>query len=445
MLHSSLTYILIAMATSNNNDVLLDNNCASSSFSSWDSLVEDLIANDGYAIVPLLNDDNDDQQQAIARGFQCGRLAFEAIAKQHQQQDEGVDEAMVRCIGPADDSAHATGYHRAASANSMSSRYNAHREGFVFSDGNLFSLQNNNNDDKNEINDDDEDDFEASMKAMQECLHRIANQAVEAIEQHLDLPTDGWFRDQFQHEGDYSQWHLKRYVEVEIGCDSSHEQQQQQLAENNSGSSSADSLSKEAAAAKASATMENETILLPSHTDPSLLSVVILDQPGIQPGAMGLEVLSTQKLSASSHHDENMNEQQQRAWTEIPYHGHDVAVIFIGSVLSHILGNSNYFPSGKHRVVQKQEQLCTTTTAGVGNNNNNNNNATQQKRERMAATFFLRPKGSAILQVPPSPRLEGVSLKKKNATFDDWNSRVSRNYMKQKQKQKQKNQTKEKN
>jgi hypothetical protein len=47
--------------------------------------------------------------------------------------------------------------------------------------------------------------------------------------------------------------------------------------------------------------------------------------------------------------------------------------------------------------------------------------------------LFVRPAGTALLQIPPSPKLEGISLKRQ-ITFDTWNARVARNYQKDKQK-----------
>ncbi|CAB9497587.1 expressed unknown protein [Seminavis robusta] len=208
------------------------------------------------------------------------------------------------------------------------------------------------------------------MKELQECLHDIANDALSAIEDSLDLPHN-WFQQTFHHHEDHSQWHLKRYV-----CEDS-------TSSSNNNNNINDDEKKQ----------QDETVILPQHTDPSLLSVVILDQPGTNPGAMGLQ------------HFRKIPDQEKREWTELPLHGHAVAAIFIGSVLSYITGGK--CPSVKHRVIQKE-----------------------LVQERMAATFFLRPKGTAVLQVPPARALAGVTLKKQQVTFDAWSSRVSKNYMK---------------
>ena len=360
------------------------------SLSTWESLAEDVAANGGYAIVPL----DEAQQQVVARGFDCGRRALTSIANASSSPSA---EQLVRCIGPTEDSAHATGYHGAAgSANSMS-RYNAHREGFIFSDGNMFSMQDNSSGDTSN------NEFEPSMTTLQDCLHSVANRALQAIERQLELSEERWFQEQFQYEEDHSQWHLKRYVydNVDIDNDCGHPLRSNNHHNNQNIKNDSHTGNQQNSPPSKETVEEQVRVLLPSHTDPSLLSVVILDQSGVQPGAMGLEVYQTLK---------GQNE-PKRVWTELPCHGHGVAIIFIGSVLSHILGGT-VCPSAKHRVVRQKEVEGS------------------QHQERMAATFFLRPKGSAILQVPPSPLLEGHSLKKKHVTFDTWSSRVSRNYMK---------------
>lgn len=312
-------------------------------FSTLDSVSDTLLKQGGYALLSLSNT----QQNVIAKGFRCGR---ESLEKMQSLANENKNVAsVVRCILDTDDSAHAVGYH---SSGGMS-RYNSHREGFVFSDGAMFSMESM-------------VDFEECMKDMQECLHTIANQVMKELGRKLDLPH-GWFEENFLHESKYSQWHLKRYVTESDDVSASGRKEKK----------------------------EDDIVLLPSHTDPSLISVVILDQPGQQAGAMGLQVF------------EQRPGQETREWTELGSSGHAVATVFVGSVMFHITGG--FYAAAKHRVVQVDGAT-----------------------DRMAATFFLRPRGSAILTVPPSPALQGVCLKKKEATFDSWSSRVSKNYMKQK-------------
>lgn len=395
------------------------------SITAWESLAEGIVANGGYAVVPL----DPARQQVLARGFECGRRAFDAIAKTNSSDPSKnpSTKQMVQCIGPTDDSAHATGYHPAASSNSMS-RYNAHREGFVFSDGNLFSVHSpgakNYNDDGGD--DHHEDEFRQSMETMQQCLHSIANQAMLAIEQYLGL-SDRWFHEHFRHEENHSQWHLKRYVVREPHANFNNIDNK--INNNNETKDHLVSLpvniNETAPVVTSTPPTEEERVLLPSHTDPSLLSVVVLDQAGVQPGAKGLEVFALD--AAVSGCD------KKRVWRELPCHGHGVAIIFVGSVLGAISGG-NLLPAAKHRVVQ----------TGIGAKDSIANSSTEvvveeegedSAQKRVAATFFLRPQGSAVLQVPPSPLLEEVSLKKnKQVSFDTWSSRVSRNYMKKSKK-----------
>lgn len=149
---------------------------------------------------------------------------------------------------------------------------------------------------------------------------------------------------------------------------------------------------------------QKESHWLPAHTDPSLISIVIHDRRDTQDGGYGLEYKDASASSASK-------------WIPVQKTGHAVAIVMVGSVLSQITGG--LFPACRHRVLQ-------------------------QPGERMAATLFLRPAPLARLQVPPSPLLQHVAWKHPfNMTFDQWSSRVARNY--QNGKSKKTNQNKEKN
>jgi len=243
-------------------------------------------------------------------------------------------------IPPEADSSHVTGYH---SAEGMS-RYNTYREGLVFSDGNFVG----------------NDEVQKAMRDMFDSLHAIAQQVLTALEQHWKLP-DGWFQNTLGPTENHSQWHMKRYVLPE---------------------QTSFSLDKS----------DGPAIWLPVHTDPSLISVVIHDIPGVCEGAMGLEYQT-----------------DCGDWKEVPQSGHGSATIFVGSVLSYITGGK--IKAAKHRVLYTRDE---------------------KNIARMAATLFVRPRGTAQLVVPPCPRFQDVTLKKQT-TFDTWNSRVSRNYMKKKQ------------
>lgn len=140
---------------------------------------------------------------------------------------------------------------------------------------------------------------------------------------------------------------------------------------------------------------QKESHWLPAHTDPSLISIVIHDRIDSQEGGYGLEY---KDASSSSK------------WEPVAKSGHAVAIVMVGSVLSQITGG--LFPACRHRI-------------------------SQQPGERMAATLFLRPAPRARLHVPPSPLLQHVSWKHPcNMTFDQWSSRVARNYQNGKHKKK---------
>jgi len=102
----------------------------------------------------------------------------------------------------------------------------------------------------------------------------------------------------------------------------------------------------------------------------------------------------------------------------ISHSGHDIAIIFVGSVLSY-LTKGQIFSAAKHRVA------------------NWTSNTSKDGKDRMAATLFVRPNGKSVMQTLPSPYLQSnESSKKKPPTFSVWNQRVAKNYMKKKQQQK---------
>mmetsp|Transcript_25766 Transcript_25766/g.38984 ORF Transcript_25766/g.38984 Transcript_25766/m.38984 type:complete len:308 (+) Transcript_25766:231-1154(+) len=194
--------------------------------------------------------------------------------------------------------------------------------------------------------------FRADMSAFFDSLHNdIALAVLAQMESEWSLPAN-WFQDLLGPTNRNSQWHIKQYVPTTNGDD----------------------------------------IWLPLHTDPSLISIVVHDAPGKRAGAIGL-----QYQSPSQSYD----------WVDVPFHGHRVATILVGSVLSYLTGGR--VPAARHRVV-----------------------VTANDNPRVVATLFVRPKGSAALLVPPSPLFEGVVLKKTQITFAQWSSRVARNYTKKK-------------
>ena len=257
-----------------------------------------------------------------------------AFLKAREAMDDVPFYAGCPIIPPGADSAHVTGYHTTEGM----SRYNSYREGMVFSDGNFCG----------------NDEFQFAMSSMFDSLHGIAQQVLTALERQWQLPND-WFQNTLGPTENYSQWHIKRYV----------------LPHTNNQSD------------------DTATMWLPVHTDPSLISIVVHDRPGMQEGAMGLEYQT-----------------ESGKWVQMPSSGHRSATVFVGSVLSFITGGR--IRAAKHRVVYSSDD-----------------------NDRMAATLFVRPRGTAQLQVPPSLQFQDVSLKRQ-IDFDAWSSRVSRNYMKKK-------------
>ena len=308
-------------------------NSLSSSQAAWDRVVKDLEHEGGMAVVSL-----------PPTSANIHAYAFET-AQRAMDDDKSHYDCPI--IPPNADSAHVTGYH---STEGMS-RYNMHREGLVFSDGNLAG----------------NNEFQHAMRAMFDSLHGIAQHVLTALEEEWQLP-ENWFQNTLGPTERYSQWHMKRYV--------------------------LPSTRPSTPTRKNGETDGNDVpaIWLPVHTDPSLISVVIHNVPGQCEGAMGLEYQTS-----------------DGEWRQVPQSGHASATIFVGSVLSNITGKQ--IQACKHRVVYIKNDYITQT--------------------RMAATLFVRPRMTARLVVPPSPKFENVTLKKQ-ITFEVWNSRVSKNYMKQK-------------
>ena len=221
-----------------------------------------------------------------------------------------------------------TGYHPAGGL----SRYNSHREGVVFSNGELLDLG---------ITEVEVANFREKAGGWFDAIADIAIAALNEAAVAAGLPgadadtvpkaddtddtddTDGqpasassassasaaaaaWVASL----GDIrsaSQWHVKRYT----------------------------------AATTATATVDDtvddtgtpQPVLLPLHTDPSLISVVIHDAPGTNPGCLGLQHRSAAR----------------GGYVELPHHGHAVATVLVGSLLEKI--SCGLFSASKHRVL----------------------------------------------------------------------------------------------
>ena len=399
----------------------------------WDDVVTDLRRQYGMATIHLPIE----IQELHERAFQVARMALDRVRSSSSiEKNDGSDaSATVRMIQQGDDSAHATGYHCAGGSNSMS-RYNEYREGFVFSNGETFQVPLNSRHQQigrqRDLEECQEENFEYIMKNLFETsLHGICNHILLAIERKLQLPMN-YFQNSMGPTNTCSQWHIKRYVvgvndqqENNIKVDRNVEQESEQQHQHHRHRENIE---------------ETEPkVLLPTHTDPSLISIVIHDQKGCNQHPNGLQYYAVPQPRdtnpASSHSSASTSPKPttlstiatdsaeastaKRCWMDIPYSGHAVATIFVGSILSYITGSSGdvlttSFPSVKHRVIQ--------TSESVGKDNGNG---------RMAITLFVRPQPSSILQILPSPLLTHVKkVKRQGMTFHEWNTRVSKNYMK---------------
>jgi len=293
----------------------------------------------------------EEQAALVSRSFDTGHEAMDFMDRNEYSEKQG----HIR-LSPQDISAYdCTGYHPAG-GNVLSSKYNHYREGFIFSNGKLFDIP-------VEV-----DSFHATMQQVRSLLHKLALEGLEEVEESLQLPK-GYFEQKFAANDqsdpflNSSQWHMKRYHTTHNKL--THEEKK-----------------------------EGELLLLPVHTDPSLVSVVIHDEPGIQEGGWGLE-----------YHERKPHETAQREWKQIPQHGHRIATIMIGSAMGRINPNSHIFPPVRHRVVPYDQEL--------------------PRRRRMALTYFLRPDPQSLIQP-----LFSVTSKEPSMNFGSWYQRVSSRYNK---------------
>ena len=394
-----------------------------------DQLTLSLLHNSGVATLPLPDHLTQIHQQAF-------QVATQALDQSSSYVNDDIDNPAPLCpiILPNSNSATVTGYHSAGGDNALS-RYNLHRQGFVFSNGESFPFIRNNNDFFNNDNTngnkydnkyDLEESFQPCMDQMFDSIcNVIASSVLKGIARHLDIDED-WFHHQYGPMDKSSQWHLKRYV---LPNSNDHYNANDNACNDNDNDNDYDNDNDNDTGASSSLE-EQEVEWLPVHTDPSLISIVIHDAPGTNDNAMGLEYQVSQSQSnantnksansnANASTDDNKcsknkNEKEERVWKEVEAHGHAVATIFCGSLMSYITGGM--FQSAKHRVMYRPHSANAATAAA----------STQY---RQAATLFLRPRGNSILTVPPSDMfLDRVVKIRRNCKFQDWLDRVSRNY-----------------
>ena len=452
-------------------------------FSYWDSVVTQLIQQQGVATIHLPSC----MQELHRRSFSIARHAMDFVsnnkeempptqtaqasvssatpqatstAANHTSDSNRPSDGVVRCkmIQSNENSANVTGYHVAGGSNSMS-RYNEYREGFIFSNGETFKVDHHNEQKGEERGSQLEDEnFEETMKELfATSLHSLANHILLAIERRLQLPIN-YFQTNMGPTSTSSQWHIKRYVVVE----------DEKVALTTT------------TATTTSLVEETPRILLPSHTDPSLISIVIHDNEikgnseggGCTTKPNGLQYYGFDESSRNDGHNYKNKPSSpaalaKRRWIDIPCSGHSVATVFVGSVLSYVTGsnsrtNSNdnsdniatsggadgrsiplspLFPSMKHRVIQTPDILSTNISDSICNDDADGDNTGKVYKGRMAITLFVRPQPLSTLCVPnPCSMLQHVKLKRNDLTFEEWNARVSKNYMtKQRRKQNVKN------
>ena len=196
----------------------------------FDRCVHDLELNGGYALLPLSElQASTSSNIIISTAFEQARCTIAS---------SGTTEGKLPVIDPSTDSGSWTGFHK---ADKINGRYNAHRKGFVFSNGEFFGLP----------------EFEQNMQQLFHFCHDIvATGVLRAIERRLELPDD-YFDKELGPTANSSQWHLKQY-NVNESID---------------------------------ATEMSQSVLLPTHTDPSLISVVIIDSPGVNKGGKVLRFM----------------------------------------------------------------------------------------------------------------------------------------------------------
>mmetsp|Transcript_19304 Transcript_19304/g.27155 ORF Transcript_19304/g.27155 Transcript_19304/m.27155 type:complete len:402 (+) Transcript_19304:153-1358(+) len=375
----------------------------------WDKVAKDLLENGGVATVdltPSLARRHESNFNIAKYALNHAHAVTKCLTKEVDEQSKKLDISFP-IIDANANAAHATGYHAAGSSGSSLSRYNAFREGFIFSNGNFFDVQFNSTDGMRfgqegmpteETENSTRGTFREAMEDMFSSMHdEIGDNILKAISRELGLEDENWFQNVLGPTHHSSQWHIKRFTPYSGS-------EIMNTSNNYVKSNIATSLSKSKINRSGNV---SKIELLPVHTDPSLISVVLHDAPGKRHGAMGLEHHSL--VSSDENKFDNVSSKKEYKWVELESHGHYVATIFCGSVISYITGG--HFPSAKHRVVSSS--------------------LSSKHTERIAATLFIRPHLDAALAVPPSNKIDSPKIKvNPNFKFRNWLLQVSRNYMK---------------
>eukprot|EP00816_Leptocylindrus_hargravesii_P001430 CAMPEP_0196819708 /NCGR_PEP_ID=MMETSP1362-20130617/71828_1 /TAXON_ID=163516 /ORGANISM="Leptocylindrus danicus, Strain CCMP1856" /LENGTH=410 /DNA_ID=CAMNT_0042198289 /DNA_START=177 /DNA_END=1409 /DNA_ORIENTATION=+ len=368
------------------------------------------------------------QQEILAKGFKTAIAGMDSVCIGPTTSTQNVDDilrdadavqdaqeviavapttthALLPMLNKNDDAQHATGYHPAGGT---LSRYNIFREGFVFSDNNLFDV-------------DAVPEFRENMLAMRQVLHSLAMTALNMLGYQMDdlMGFDSSYSgnisqleqmlrgsagdDDDDGDGDgsrtsssyldgFSQWHVKRYQPPPVSTSLSPSTE--------------------------TAIEDDDSVpLLGQHTDPSILSIVVHDVPGINEGCIGLEVQNCEEKGCERGSSSS-------TWVELPHHGHGICTVLIGGAMTRISPECKKFQPCIHRVRGLDGKAPTL------------------HRSRVAATYFFRPAPRTMIYPIDIDKASsaGNAVKKRvprsrrPISFNDWCNKVSRNYGKSKTK-----------
>lgn len=336
------------------------------------------LAADGLTQIYLTNE----QRDAVCNAFECASSVMDdlLLLAPSSPSCRSIGSTTIPMLDETSDSYNCTGYH--PFGGSLSSRYNKNRQGFVFSNGELFSAANTN------------DTFEPSMRKIRNELDAIALQFLTSIEEQLHL-SKGYFLQVFGLGAtslmEYSQWHIKRYRPDE------------------------------------------DTLLhhiLPVHTDPSILSIIVHDSPGINEGGLGLEyAIKAPFIDDDKKHDEDSRGKSSTTkWKEIPLHGHGIATVMIGAAFGRVMNAGAVDSADPNAAIRKLYPPVRHRVRNIYYG------PSSPKKYRMAITYFLRPAAASLLQ--PLPIFKEKLLLRNSPKepppmrFDDWYKRVSSRYRK---------------
>jgi len=133
------------------------------------------LATDGLTQICL----SEAQCDAVSIAFDSACSAMDLLSA----GSSSLSSCNVPMLDDTSDSYNCTGYH--PFGGSLSSRYNKHRQGFVFSNGELISAANL---------DDDSSSFEQCMRNVRDELDGFALQCLISIEKRLELPQGYFFQ-----------------------------------------------------------------------------------------------------------------------------------------------------------------------------------------------------------------------------------------------------------